>query len=61
MSIQVLVLIWLSMGFGSAYIAQRRGQPPVGAFFGGLMLPLALLAAVWVFGLAFGVVWFVAQ
>lgn len=61
MSITALLAVWLMFGFGSAYVAQRRGQPPVGAFFGGLLIPLALLAVLWVFGLAFGVVWFATQ
>lgn len=58
MTIQLALAIWLACGFASAYFAKRD---KVMAFFGGLLLPLMALAALWVFGTAFGVVWFAAQ
>lgn len=60
MSPVVIVAIWLLFGFGSAAIAMRQGKEPIGAFIGGLILPLGLVAIAWVLLSALGVVWMVA-
>lgn len=55
MSLPVILGIWLMLGVGSAFVANAQGKSPVGAFFGGLMIPLAVVAIAWVFIAAFGV------